>query len=82
VRIKSLVIFTVSALVIGFGFWSIWGHDLRYNVYANDQFSYDEPFSASGRIMISCLFGAAGGGIVCLVIFVLPQLVRRHLWKE
>jgi hypothetical protein len=73
-RIPS--VFIASAFAVGAPFWLLWGHDLRYNVYANGTFSYDEQFSTTGRVLVTLLIAVVAGGLVSLVVHVVCRAFR------
>lgn len=79
---KSLVIFVVIALIVGCGHWLIWGHDLRYDVYANDTFWYDEEYSRRGTIIISSIVGLVGGATALVVIALFRRVKRSHMERN
>ena len=61
---KTILIIIAPALVVGIMFWCLWGHDLRMNVYANNEFWYDEAVSLQGKVLASGFVGLAASAII------------------
>src|SRR6478752_6604842 len=63
-NMKTLSVIIAPALVVGIIFWCLCGHDLHMNVYANNEFWYEEAFSLQGKVLASLFFGLAASAIV------------------
>jgi hypothetical protein len=61
---KTISVIIAPALIVGITFWCLWGHDLRMNVYANNEFWYDEAVSLLGKVLVSVFIGLAASAIV------------------
>ena len=60
---RHAAVFLASAVVVAAVFWNLAGRSLGYDVYMGDVYSHSEPYSQSGRFIITAVVALAAAAL-------------------